>query len=346
MKLILNSSKGLVIDGTWNGFPEEAVTATDGAGYANLLTESRRAPELVVVLKCKEPAAFERLIDAGATKAEFERLEKERLDKRAAQRAEDRVAKLAELQEALKDDEDMTPEAKEAAAAEELAKWDAEQKQADEDADEDPDADPDRPNLEAMMDAHKEAIKTQREADEGFLEEFVAALKEKGIPVIDELKTDTSAEFVFIKMTNDARLKEHFQMRPDLIERQQAQRLTLAELPFYEKSYTYQQSKFGRNSPLSLSNPKKVRNHVVLYRERLYYLSDEIEQQRFLNEPSKYTKNVESVPLDVQTKPRVVVVGLPKSGKSTLCARIAEETGAVHLQMDEIIEEYIGRDCA
>jgi predicted GTPase len=75
-------------------------------------------------------------------------------------------------------------------------------------------------------------------------------------------------------------------------------------------------------------------------------LSSADEQAKFLGEPSKYTKDVESVPLDVQIKPRVVVLGLPKSGKSTLCNRISEDTGAVHLQMDEIIEQYIGRDCA
>ena len=91
-----------------------------------------------------------------------------------------------------------------------------------------------------MLAKHEETIRTQIEADTTFLEEFVAELKEKGIPVIPELKSDTSAEFVFIEMTNDARLKQHFQMRPDLIERQQAQRLNLTELPFYEQSYTYQ----------------------------------------------------------------------------------------------------------
>jgi len=63
-----------------------------------------------------------------------------------------------------------------------------------------------------------------------------------------------------------------------------------------------------------------------------------------LKEPSKFTKGVESIPLDVGIKPRVLVLGLPKSGKSTLCQRIAEHTGAVHLQMDEIIDRYIERD--
>lgn len=43
-------------------------------------------------------------------------------------------------------------------------------------------------------------------------------------------------------------------------------------------------------------------------------------------------------------KPRVVVLGLPKSGKSDLCSRVSKLTGAVHLQMDEIIDRYIERD--
>jgi len=42
------------------------------------------------------------------------------------------------------------------------------------------------------------------------LTEFVEALKEKGIPAIEDLKTDVSADFVFIKMTNHPLLKEHF----------------------------------------------------------------------------------------------------------------------------------------
>jgi GTP1/Obg family GTP-binding protein len=60
-------------------------------------------------------------------------------------------------------------------------------------------------------------------------------------------------------------------------------------------------------------------------------LSNADEQTKFLLQPSKYTKGIESVPLDVQIKPRIVVIGLPKSGKSSLCTKISEDTGAVHL---------------
>lgn len=133
-------------------------------------------------------------------------------------------------------------------------------------------------------------------------------------------------------------------MRPDLIEREQVRALEPNELKFYEESYTYQQSKFGRNSPLSLFNPIKTRDHAVLYRERIYYLSDAEEKALFMAEPSKYTLDVESIPLDVVTKPRVAILGLPMSGKSTLAAEIAKDTGAVHIQLAEVIEAAVERD--
>lgn len=199
------------------------------------------------MLKCEEANAFKRLIDSEATKKEFDRLMEERLNKRKKLREEERAAKLTELQAEVDGDEEATPEDKAAKLEEEMAKWDEERDAAEEAEDED---DPDKPNLEAMMTAQQEAITTQIEADQAFLGEFAEALREKGIPVIDDINTDTSAEFVFVKLVD--RLKANFQMRPDLLERQQAQSLKPAELPNYEvRSYTYQQSKFGKNSPLS-----------------------------------------------------------------------------------------------
>jgi adenylate/nucleoside-diphosphate kinase len=196
-----------------------------------------------------------------------------------------------------------------------MKEWDDARDQEEEAADED---DPEKPNLEEMMNKQKENIQAQREADEAFLGEFAEALKEKGVPVIEDINTDTSANFVFVKL-ND-KIKAHFQMRPDLLERQQAQKLTVKELPTYEeRSYTYKQSKFGVNCPIYPTNPIKTKNHAVLYRERIYYLSDGESQDKFLMEPSKYTKGVEPIPLDIQIVPKVAVIGLPKSGKSILC---------------------------
>ena len=154
-----------------------------------------------------------------------------------------------------------------------MKEWDAARDAEDEDFEEN---DPEKPNLEEMMAAQKEKITAQREADEAFLEEFGTALKEKNVPVLDDIKTDNSAEFVFVKLMQ--KLRDHFELRENLLEREQALALSSKELPLYETSFTYKQSKFGLNSPLSLSNPIKTREHAVLYRERIYYLSSPEEQ--------------------------------------------------------------------
>jgi adenylate/nucleoside-diphosphate kinase len=122
-----------------------------------------------------------------------------------------------------------------------------------------------------------------------------------------------------------------------MIERQLAQPLKPEEVKFYEKSYIYKLSKYGLNSPLSLSQPAKTKRHSVLYRERLYFLTNAEEQQRFLKEPSKFTQQIETIPLDINLKPRVFVLGLPKSGKSTVGRLLAEKIGLVQLKMSKVI---------
>ena len=76
---MLDAKKGYVIDGTWANLPEDAGVAMT---LQDLLFESRRVPEVVVVIKCKEQNTFKRLIDEAAIKEEYERL--------MAKRAEDR----------------------------------------------------------------------------------------------------------------------------------------------------------------------------------------------------------------------------------------------------------------
>jgi YHS domain-containing protein len=58
-------------------------------------------------------------------------------------------------------------------------------------------------------------------------------------------------------------------------------------------------SKFGVNCPICPTNPIKTKEFAVLYRERIYYLSDADEQEKFLMQPSKYSKDVEPIPLDI-----------------------------------------------
>jgi hypothetical protein len=198
--MIIDAKQGLVIDGTWNGFAEDSgVPSQGGEAYANLLCESRRAPEMVIVLKCKEQAAFDRLIDSDKTKAEYDKLMAERAAGKKKQREEDRATKQQETEDGLKDDEEKTPDQKADEVKQAMIEWDEARDTQDA---EDEENDADKPNLEEMMEKHKETIRTQRETDEGFLEEFSNILKEKGILVIDDIKSDTSADFVYIKLNS------------------------------------------------------------------------------------------------------------------------------------------------
>jgi adenylate/nucleoside-diphosphate kinase len=232
LKMVCKKDKGLIVDGTWGGFPEETVAAVDAAGFANLLYESRRAPELVVILRCEEATAFARMIDADATKAKYEEQMKELTEGMAKARAEDRAAKLEEVTKEKHDENNALepPPEGERLPAEEIEKaiqevmeaWDAERDEADKDKLDSMEY-PEKPDFEEMMKEHKEKITAQQETDKEFFGDadggLIAELAQKGIPVIDDIRADTSADFVFLKLVD--RLRPHFQMRPDLVERAQ-----------------------------------------------------------------------------------------------------------------------------
>jgi len=148
-------------------------------------------------------------------------------------------------------------------------------------AQQDEDNEPPKANTDEMFEAERNDIKEQRDGDLEFIDAFVTEFKTRcGETSVVTIKTDVSAEFVFIKLVD--KLKDRFGMRQDLIERQQAKPLSNKKvldkpktvLQFHEDSFTYRQSKFGRHSPISPSNPVKTRDHAVLYRERIYYLAD------------------------------------------------------------------------
>jgi len=81
----LDSNKGLIIDGTWNNFPEDSVAGApnpDGASFSNLLIESRRPPEVFIVLKCSEPSSIERIIEKKKINELFKKQMEEREEKK------------------------------------------------------------------------------------------------------------------------------------------------------------------------------------------------------------------------------------------------------------------------
>ena len=193
MKRIFDSSKGYIIDGTWRDLPEGAVSQN----LQDLLFESRRVPEIVIVLKCKEQTTFNRIIKYDAIKAEYERLMEARANERKRIREEERAKFLETLKPAEpvegNEEEQKSPEEIEA----EISKWDEERDAEEEAADEN---DPEKPNLEEMLEKDREVLRESRGNDETFFEEFSTALKDKQVFVIDDIKSDISSEFLLIKL--------------------------------------------------------------------------------------------------------------------------------------------------
>lgn len=49
---------------------------------------------------------------------------------------------------------------------------------------------------------------------------------------------------------------------------------------------------------------------------------------------------MESIPLDIQIKPKIIVLGVPKSGKTELCKILSAKLKVVHLKMSKIIDHF------
>jgi hypothetical protein len=100
MKMIYDNSKGYIIDGSWRELPEGAVMQP----VQDIMFGARRVPEVVIILKCKEKATFDRLINREAIRAEFNRLIELREAEKKRLRDQDREAYLLEATEQAKNE--------------------------------------------------------------------------------------------------------------------------------------------------------------------------------------------------------------------------------------------------
>mmetsp|Transcript_46063 Transcript_46063/g.61010 ORF Transcript_46063/g.61010 Transcript_46063/m.61010 type:complete len:262 (+) Transcript_46063:1389-2174(+) len=227
LREIIDSEKGLIMDGNWRapikddfGFDEEGADAAEAPEVEymipDLLKNARRMPEIVVILKCKEDAAIGRNYadDEEALKnmleAELAKREKKRVDAREQSKQE----KLQELDEA--DYEEMSPAEIQAKKDEEMQAWEEARDEEEKEAEENDD---NKPELSKMREARAEKIKEAITKDEENLESLKSKLTEdwSAVQVLELDTTKISAEFVHIKLLD--MLKLHIKYRKDLIER-------------------------------------------------------------------------------------------------------------------------------
>ena len=123
---------------------------------------------MIIILKCKEKATFDRLINREAIRAEFNRLMEAREAEKKRLRDADREAYLAEATEAVKseminssapdDEEEFQPDPAEIQRLidEKMATWEEERMQQEKDADEN---DAEMPNYDAMEEVEREKLR-------------------------------------------------------------------------------------------------------------------------------------------------------------------------------------------
>ena len=85
---------------------------------------------------------------------------------------------------------------------------------------------------------------------------------------------------------------------------------------------------------------KPVYSFPLIYKDRIYYLNDEEERDRVMRNPIELLESSENIvaPSDVKVIPTVSIIGLPKTGKTTLAANISKRLGLVHIQIQTMIE--------
>jgi GTP-binding protein EngB required for normal cell division len=73
-------------------------------------------------------------------------------------------------------------------------------------------------------------------------------------------------------------------------------------------------------------------SYPLIYNQRIYYLNTEEERDRVMRNPKMLEMN-QSVPNDVRVIPSVAVIGLTKTGKSSLVDSVSSKLGLVKLSL-------------
>eukprot|EP00002_Diphylleia_rotans_P021325 TRINITY_DN4154_c0_g1_i5.p1 TRINITY_DN4154_c0_g1~~TRINITY_DN4154_c0_g1_i5.p1 ORF type:complete len:1460 (-),score=380.85 TRINITY_DN4154_c0_g1_i5:64-4398(-) len=107
------------------------------------------------------------------------------------------------------------------------------------------------------------------------------------------------------------------------------------------ESGMYRLSKFGRYDPVELNSRREfalpvdfTKAKFSIHRHLLYMFHDEANQKLFEEDPVKYLSQAYRPP---HVRPNVLIVGPPKSGKSTLASSLSTETDSVLLSMPGVL---------
>eukprot|EP00825_Cyclidium_porcatum_P011085 TRINITY_DN1566_c0_g1_i6.p1 TRINITY_DN1566_c0_g1~~TRINITY_DN1566_c0_g1_i6.p1 ORF type:complete len:1401 (+),score=376.97 TRINITY_DN1566_c0_g1_i6:144-4346(+) len=318
-KYIFKDIQQILVNGNFFDIEEDKVATP----LIELLSESKRLPEVVIILKVSEENFLKRQFNVAEVEKEYKKLMEERKLQKQKEREEAR-------KKAQEDGEELPPEDTQNQPVEE--------------------EDPDAPNLEEMKNQKKEKLQQQRESDNSKVDEVAEGFEQLGVPKI-VIEADRPSDKVFEKILFS--LRGNLEMRENLLEKYQCvkpkqplpeegeEKPKPKRILYYEQSYVYRKSRLQTRNPLTLLDIPHSKDFPLLYRNRIFYLNSEEELLKVKSEPLKYLQIKESFPPDFNPRPQVFIIGNSQTGKSALAKLLEKQMNLVRIKISHILSEFL-----
>ena len=365
-KSLFNPLSPTIYDATWNGLEEKIATP-----FIDLMSESRRVPNVMVVLKVNLKSIMDRLYNQEEIEIKFNKMKQESDEKRKQKEEElikqKRQEKYDELKaqydeeqanEENKKEEEPKPEGEEGEPVpEKMKKPVLEEIQIELTPEEKDDIwntpDPDLIEKDTLIQQEKEKLSQRYEANVASIQTLIDTLKERGVPVI-EINNDTTRENVYTNLLLE--LSPYINNRRNLIEKQLVYNrefptpLSLRKVrDLYTNSEVYLPSVYNKLSPIEPSKLCIRTDYPIVYRDRVYLFNSPEEKKKFEEYPLDYRTGLECPKDSYPMKGRTVIftVGNPCAGKTTLADMMSEYMGYQKITVENAILDLLKtlRDC-
>ena len=370
-KSLFNPLSPTIYDASWNGLEEKITTP-----FIDLLSDSRRVPNVMIVLKVTLKSIMDRTFDLEEIEVKYDKMYKESQAKRKQREEELIKQKKQEKYDELKaqyDEEQAQEEAKKEQA-------EGEEQKAEEGAEGEPapekmkkpvleeivveltpeekediwnSPDPDLIEKETLIQQEKDKFSQRYEANVAAIQTLVDTLKERGVPVI-EINNDTTRENVYTNLLRE--LNPYINNRRNLIEKQLVYNrefptpLSLRKVrDLYTNSEVYMPSVYNKLSPIEPSKLCIRTDYPIVYRDRVYLFNNPEEKKIFEEYPLDYRIGLECPKDSYPMKGRTIIftVGEPCSGKTTIADLMSKYMGYQKMTVDTAILDLIKtlKDC-
>ncbi|XP_041351641.1 adenylate kinase 9-like isoform X3 [Gigantopelta aegis] len=339
-------STGFILE----GFPRTA----DEVRY---MADSGLFPDAAIIITVSDTDVIGRLLPPKLSRWKIKR---DKLMARKQKRKE--KAKKKRDTAIQKRREELTREAEER-KKEKLAQRQFEKEDEDYDEEEEEAEDEEEDDIEAVLAEEFEEEEDEEEEEEELEEDAIDRIRNELNEVYDNdtnrlemvqetleelfiprLEIDGSRKPHIIRYTMTKKLKRFVEYRPSIFERVYPVSEKVAKR-MLQAGYK-QPSRFGRWCPVKLSDGECIQpmsgpghpTYPCVYRGYIYYLSSMECREQFVQNPIAYLKQPSPKPV---VPIRLAIIGPPKSGKSTIAKRFADDYGLMRLSIGEAMRTIL-----